>query len=82
MAVVLASTRSMPDFDAASLALEHVPEEVLAAKEDVCPTGVPFVSLARFVRAKAALMRAEPAALDADVAPPALTGAVEPEPTA
>lgn len=82
MAVVLASTRSMPDFDAASLALEHVPEEVLAAKEDVCPTGVPFVSLARFVRAKAALMRAEPAALDAPVAPPALTGAVEPEPTA
>ncbi|MFT3764319.1 MAG: hypothetical protein QM820_02165 [Minicystis sp.] len=58
MAVVLSSTRSMPDFDAAALALEHVPEEVLAAKEDLCPTGVPFVSLARFVRAKAALMHA------------------------
>jgi succinate dehydrogenase/fumarate reductase-like Fe-S protein len=78
MAVVLASTRSMPDFDAASLALEHVPEEVLAAKEDVCPTGVPFVSLARFVRAKAALMRAEPAALESGATPPALPDAAEP----
>ncbi|APR77471.1 Hypothetical protein A7982_02818 [Minicystis rosea] len=71
MAVVLASTRSMPDFDAAALALEHVPEEVLAAKEDICPTGVPFVSLARFVRAKAALMRAElPGSASAPVLPP------------
>ena len=56
MAVVLASSRSMPDFDAARLALDHVPDAVLAAKEDVCPTGVPFVSLARFIRAKAAQM--------------------------
>ena len=59
MTVVLASTRSMPDFDAAVVALDHIPEEVLAAKEDVCPTGVPFVSLARFVRHKSALMRGE-----------------------
>jgi hypothetical protein len=57
MAIVLASSRSMPDFDAAALALDHIPEAVLAAKEDVCPTGVPFVALSRFVRAKAALMR-------------------------
>jgi len=66
MAIVLASSRSMPDFDAASLALDHIPEAVLAAKEeaDVCPTGVPFVALSRFVRAKAALMAA--------AAPPAL----------
>lgn len=57
MAVVLASSRSMPDFDAAALALDHVPDEVLAEKEAICPTGVPFVSLARFVRSKAAVMR-------------------------
>jgi succinate dehydrogenase/fumarate reductase-like Fe-S protein len=57
MAIVLASSRSMPDHDAAALALDHVPEEVLAAKEAICPTGVPFVALARFVRAKAALMQ-------------------------
>lgn len=59
MTVVLASTRSMPDFDAAALALSHVPDDVLAEKQAVCPTGVPFVSLARFVRDKAALMRGE-----------------------
>lgn len=53
MAVVLGSTRSMPDFDAAVLALDHVPEGVLAEKEAICPTGVPFRALARFVRAKA-----------------------------
>lgn len=56
MAIVLASSRSMPDFDAAALALDHVPEDVLEAKEAVCPTGVPFRELARFVRAKAATM--------------------------
>jgi hypothetical protein len=57
MAIVLASSRSMPDHDAAALALDHVPDEVLQAKEAICPTGVPFVALARFVRAKAALMQ-------------------------
>jgi hypothetical protein len=58
MAIVLASSRSMPDFDAATVALDYVPPEVLAEKEAICPTGVPFVDLARFVRAKAALSRA------------------------
>ena len=58
MQVVLASSRSMPDFDAAALALEHVPLEVLAEKEAVCPTGVPFRRLAEFVRAKAKQGRA------------------------
>jgi len=53
MAIVLASSRSTPDFDAAVLALEHVPEEVLAAKEAVCPTAVPFRDLAHFIRRKA-----------------------------
>ena len=57
MAIVLASSRSMPDYDAAVLALDQVPEAVLAAKEDVCPTGVPFVALARFIRVKASQMR-------------------------
>ena len=58
MTIVLASSRSMPDYDAAALALDHVPEEVLAEKERVCPTGVPFRDLARFVRLKAALKSA------------------------
>jgi hypothetical protein len=75
MAVVLASSRSMPDYDAASLALEHVPPDVLAAKEDICPTGVPFVALARFVRAKAELMR-EP--LDRSLREPRLQAGSQP----
>lgn len=54
MAIALASSRSMPDFDAAVLALDCVPEEVLAEKEAICPVRLPFVELARFVRAKAA----------------------------
>jgi hypothetical protein len=75
MAIVLASSRSMPDHDAAALALDHVPDAVLAAKEDVCPTGVPFVALARFIRNKAAFVNqgrtpalppVTPAALPAD----------------
>lgn len=61
MAVVLASSRSTPDFDAAALALSHVPDEVLAQKEAICPTGVPFRALARFVRDKATLPSALPA---------------------
>jgi hypothetical protein len=54
MSVVLASSRSMPDYDAAALALDHVPEDVLREKEKTCPANVPFVELARFVRRKAA----------------------------
>jgi hypothetical protein len=76
MAIVLASSRSMPDFDAARLALEHVPDEVLAAKEDVCPTGVPFVALARFVRAKAAQMHAVAPTLPPPAVLPRLRSAV------
>lgn len=54
MSVVLASSRSMPDFDAASLALAHVPEEALREKEAICPARVPLLELSRFVRRKAA----------------------------
>lgn len=64
MTIVLASSRSMPDFDAAKLALDCVPDEVLVGKERICPTGVPFVELARFVRAKAALSSAIAVAMD------------------
>ncbi|WP_437563759.1 hypothetical protein [Sorangium sp. So ce542] len=69
MTVVLASSRSMPDFDAAALALSHVPEAVLAEKEQTCPTAVPFRELARFVRSKASAARA--LALDGEGSAPA-----------
>ena len=50
---VLASTRSMPDFDAAVHGLALVPEAVLHRKVQACPVGLPFPELARFIHAKA-----------------------------
>lgn len=55
MQVVLASSRSMPDHDAAARALAFVPDDVLRDKEAICPAGVPFRSVARFVRRNAAV---------------------------
>ncbi len=55
MQVVLASSRSMPDHDAAARALSFVPDDVLREKEAICPAGVPFLRLARFVRRNAAV---------------------------
>lgn len=53
MEIVLAGSRSMPDFAATAVSLSHVPVEVLADKERICPTGVPFRRMAAFVREKA-----------------------------
>jgi len=50
MQIVLASSRSMPDHDAAARALDHIPANVLRDKEAICPAGVPFTKLAKFVR--------------------------------
>lgn len=55
MQLVVASSRSMPDFDAAAQGFAHVPDEVLRSKVRCCPTGVPFPELAVFVRAKSQL---------------------------
>jgi hypothetical protein len=59
MSFVLAASRSMPDYDAASLALEGIPDSVLKAKDEICPAHVPISALARFVRAKAAAVSLE-----------------------
>ncbi|HEV8244698.1 MAG TPA: hypothetical protein VGP93_02985 [Polyangiaceae bacterium] len=53
MALVLAGSRSMPDYRAAAYSFGFVSEAVLAQKETICPTGVPFRKIARFVRSKA-----------------------------
>jgi hypothetical protein len=53
MQLTLASTRSMPDYDAALLGFAHVPEHVLQEKQRVCPADIPFAELAAFVRAHA-----------------------------
>jgi hypothetical protein len=53
MGLVLAASRSMPDFRAAVAGFEHLDEAALAAKERLCPTGVPLRAIARFVVSKA-----------------------------
>ncbi len=53
MQLVLASSRSMPDYDAAAQGFAHVPEKVLRAKTAACPVAIPFAELAAFVKAKA-----------------------------
>jgi hypothetical protein len=54
MPLMLAASRSMPDFHAAQISFAHVPAEVLEEKERSCPTRVPMREIARFVRDKAA----------------------------
>jgi hypothetical protein len=53
MALMLSGSRSMPDFRAAAYSFSFVPDSVLEGKQRVCPTDVPMVEIARFVRAKA-----------------------------
>jgi hypothetical protein len=53
MTLVLAGSRSMPDYRAAAYSFSFVSDDVLAEKETICPTGVPFRAIARFVREKA-----------------------------
>ena len=50
MALMLASSRSMPDFAAANEALRFVTDDDLAEKESACPTAVPMRKVAAFVR--------------------------------
>jgi hypothetical protein len=53
MELMLAASRSMPDFAAAALSFSHVPEAVLEEKERICPAGVPMREIALFVYSKA-----------------------------
>jgi len=54
MDLMLASSRSMPDYDAAARSFEVVGDERLAELEVRCPVGVPMRQVASFVRTKAA----------------------------
>jgi hypothetical protein len=54
MDLMLASARSMPDYDAALAAFDAVGDARLAELEARCPTGVPMRQVAAFVREKAA----------------------------
>jgi succinate dehydrogenase/fumarate reductase-like Fe-S protein len=53
MALMLASSRSMPDFGATIDALRFISDEELAQKETLCPTGVPMRRVAAFIRSQA-----------------------------
>jgi hypothetical protein len=53
MGIMLASSRSLPDFPAANEALQWISEEELAEKERLCPTLVPMRRIAVFIRARA-----------------------------
>lgn len=53
MALMVAASRSMPDYRAAAYSFSFVSDEVLAEKEALCPTAVPMRQIARFVHAKA-----------------------------
>lgn len=53
MDLAIASSRSMPDFDAAAVSLAATSDEHLARAEAICPTRVPLRVIARFVRDKA-----------------------------
>jgi hypothetical protein len=54
MDLMLASSRSMPDYDAASRSFDAVGENRLTELEARCPTHVPMRRVAAFVRGKAA----------------------------
>lgn len=53
MELILAASRSMPDFGAAAVGFAHVPAAALEEKERLCPTSVPMRQIAAFVREKA-----------------------------
>jgi hypothetical protein len=50
MQIVLASARSMPELYLAVPSLSWIPDESLAHKELVCPTGVPIRAVLAFIR--------------------------------
>jgi hypothetical protein len=53
MSLMLASSRSLPDFPVASEALRWISDEELAEKELLCPVLVPMRRVAAFIRARA-----------------------------
>jgi hypothetical protein len=58
MDLMLASSRNMPDFDAAVRSFDAIGDDRLAELEQRCPVQVPMRKVASFVRSKAAEMAA------------------------
>jgi hypothetical protein len=57
MSLVLAASRSMPDYRAAAQGFARLTDAELAAKEALCPTRVPIRRIAAFVQAHSATAR-------------------------
>ncbi len=57
MDLMLTSSRSMPDYDAAAASFDAVTDERLAQLEARCPVRVPMRAVADLVRTKAAQVR-------------------------
>jgi hypothetical protein len=57
MGLVLAASRSMPDYAAAAQVLAYLNDDDLQRKEALCPTRVPLRRLAAFVQAHAGAAR-------------------------
>ena len=53
MAIMLASSRCLPDFPVAAEALQWISDAELAGKEALCPTEVPMRRIAAFIRRRA-----------------------------
>ena len=53
MAIMVASSRSLPDFPMAAEALRFISDDELAEKERACPVQVPMRRIAAFIRARA-----------------------------
>ncbi len=66
MDLMLASSRSMPDYDATVRSFAIVSDARLAVLEARCPTRVPMRAIAAFVRAKAEAVEAMREAADVD----------------
>ena len=60
MDLALASSRTSVDADAAAVSIATLSDELLSARERICPTRVPLLSIARMVRARAVLVRPSP----------------------
>lgn len=59
MDLMLASSRSMPDYDAASISFANISDAELALLEKRCPSRVPMREIAAFVRSKGAEISAK-----------------------
>jgi hypothetical protein len=82
MGLVLAASRSMPDYRAAARGFAHLSEADLEAKERLCPTRVPLRQLSRFVCANAAGARVSlPAAQGVKRIPSSFPPRARPEPS-